>query len=307
MGYCKVISIKTNLTLVEKNSSSVCWLIHAKWHIIISEASQLPKGDRIMQVIIGENIKRLRITNGLTQEKLADILGVSPQAISRWEKSTTYPDINMLPSIANYFNVSVDELLGMDEIRNEEQICQIHTKVHEAIEKGLVDVAITELRNALKLYPNDYGFMCELALALTIYQDYDVSSDNLQEAIDLSERILDKCVNDKIRSTTKANLCFLYLKAEKGEAAIQLGKTLPHVWESREVLVPQLTDTIVDRNRLMEGIRTTINVIYSKVIEFDDSDREETIKMLVLGPREFEDVDYKEKIKVISEFLYQIS
>jgi len=61
---------------------------------------------------VGLSIKKLRITNGLTQYQLAEILNVSMQTISRWETSVTYPDIFMLPILAKYFNVTVDSLLS---------------------------------------------------------------------------------------------------------------------------------------------------------------------------------------------------
>ena len=63
---------------------------------------------------IGQKIKELRQENGLTQEDLAEQLGVSFQAISRWENGTTYPDITLLPIIANMFDVTIDYLLDME-------------------------------------------------------------------------------------------------------------------------------------------------------------------------------------------------
>ncbi len=148
---------------------------------------------------IGEKIKELRVTRELTQEKLSEILGVSPQAISRWENENTYPDINMLPSVATYFCVSVDELLGMEDLRSETEINRIHCMVHKLVEAGEVLRAVDELREALKQYPNDDGFMLELALSLTLYQDYNVCTENLEEAVEISENILKRCINDKIR------------------------------------------------------------------------------------------------------------
>ena len=57
---------------------------------------------------LGIKIKELRIENNLTQEDLAEQLGVSFQAVSRWETGVTYPDITLLPVLANMFNVTVD-------------------------------------------------------------------------------------------------------------------------------------------------------------------------------------------------------
>ena len=67
-----------------------------------------------MNIAIGENIKKIRTVQGLTQEQLAQALEVSPQAVSRWEIGSTYPDIELLPVIAGFFDVSLDELMGMD-------------------------------------------------------------------------------------------------------------------------------------------------------------------------------------------------
>lgn len=68
-----------------------------------------------MELNFGENIKRLRKSRDLTQEALADELGVSAQSVSKWECGYGYPDITQLPAIANFFGVSIDELLDNDK------------------------------------------------------------------------------------------------------------------------------------------------------------------------------------------------
>ena len=65
-----------------------------------------------MLICLGENIRTLRTARGLTQEQFGYELGVSGQAVSRWENGITYPDITMLPMIADFFDVSLDELMG---------------------------------------------------------------------------------------------------------------------------------------------------------------------------------------------------
>ena len=55
---------------------------------------------------LGENLKKFRLQRELTQAQLADVLGVSAQAVSRWENGTTYPDITLLPTIASYFEIT---------------------------------------------------------------------------------------------------------------------------------------------------------------------------------------------------------
>lgn len=65
-----------------------------------------------MHELLGENIYKLRKACGLTQEKLASALGVTFQAVSRWENGQAYPDIEQLPKLASIFKVSIDSLLG---------------------------------------------------------------------------------------------------------------------------------------------------------------------------------------------------
>ena len=66
-------------------------------------------------ITIGSRIKTLRTQRRLTQGQLALALGVTPQAVSRWELEHSYPDLELLPVIAEYFSVSTDFLLGMRE------------------------------------------------------------------------------------------------------------------------------------------------------------------------------------------------
>ena len=70
----------------------------------------------------GSTIKRLRKEKGFTQEQLANLLNVTPQAISRWENNSAMPDISLLIPIANVFSVSTDTLLEVDVEKNREHI-----------------------------------------------------------------------------------------------------------------------------------------------------------------------------------------
>lgn len=67
-------------------------------------------------------IAELRKEKGIGQQELAEVLGVSFQSVSKWETGTTMPDITLLPCIAEYFKVSVDELLGLKPLRQQEYI-----------------------------------------------------------------------------------------------------------------------------------------------------------------------------------------
>lgn len=64
---------------------------------------------------IGCNIKRLRKKNGLSQQHLAKKISISPQAISKWERNVNFPDITLLPVLADLFNCSIDELFRLND------------------------------------------------------------------------------------------------------------------------------------------------------------------------------------------------
>ena len=64
-----------------------------------------------MKLMIGENLRRLRREKDITQEQLAEVLGVSDQSVSRWENDACYPDMELLPTMAKFFETSVDKLL----------------------------------------------------------------------------------------------------------------------------------------------------------------------------------------------------
>ena len=207
-----------------------------------------------MKLQIGEKLKELRHKNGVTQDQLAEMLGVSSQSVSRWELGICYPDLELLPVIANYFDITLDDLVGMNKIRSEEMRISIFTEALNFEREEQWDKAIEVLRNALKTFPSDDELETELALVLSKTG----KQKDLMEAITLSEKVLDRCTSEKLRSTARANLCFLYKAAGLTEKAAAMGKTLPHIWECREMLMPDL----VPEESRAEVVERGFNVAY---------------------------------------------
>ena len=79
----------------------------------------------------GQTIKALRREANMTQENLADLLSISPQAVSRWETDAAMPDISLLPPLANLFNVTTDHLLGMDTYQKDLRKAEFDEAFHE--------------------------------------------------------------------------------------------------------------------------------------------------------------------------------
>ena len=92
---------------------------------------------------LGRRIARLRLARTATQERLAKELNVSPQAVSKWENDINYPDISLLPDLARFLGVSVDELLsGASASAQETAVAQESAAVRSAAE--VVSVAADE-------------------------------------------------------------------------------------------------------------------------------------------------------------------
>ena len=196
---------------------------------------------------LSANLKKYRIMKELTQEDVAEYLGITAQSVSKWERGESYPDITFLPALANIFETSVDLLLGMDTIRAEETRQGIHAKAVAYQQEEDYEAAAKTYREALLTYPNDPGMMLGLAGALALQGE-------TAEAIELMEKGLPLSANEKQKATIRAALCFLYLKAGKEDKANALASRLPHMRESREVIQP-LVQSTMDSAAIEENVR----------------------------------------------------
>ena len=124
-----------------------------------------------MQLDLGRKIRELRHRDGRTQEALAESVGVTPQAVSRWEANGCYPDMEMIPAIANYFGITIDELFGYDNDR-ESRIAEIIRKIEgfsipSRSDDGWVDECLTILREGIAEFPQNERLLIALVDTLT--------------------------------------------------------------------------------------------------------------------------------------------
>lgn len=120
---------------------------------------------------LDNKIRELRRRDGKTQEVLADSLNVTPQAVSRWESGGSYPDMEIIPSIANYFGVTIDELFGYQNDR-ERKIDAIIDKIDSYHIKARgddewVDDCLAILREGVAEYPQNDKLLITLADTLS--------------------------------------------------------------------------------------------------------------------------------------------
>ncbi len=129
-----------------------------------------------MKLYIGENLKKLREEKKVTQDTLAEYLGVTYQAVSRWENGAAYPDIELLPEIARFFGVSMEELMGCENSEREAErkaIMIANQRWDPNIDRKEL---LRELHELERQYPNNWEIKELICSTLT-----DPMPDNFEE------------------------------------------------------------------------------------------------------------------------------
>ena len=169
-----------------------------------------------MKLNIGETIKKLRREREITQEEFAEVLGVSCQSVSRWENHLCYPDIELIPTIAAFFDISTDKLMGVDDVAEKKAVDQYLNDFQAAISIGNVDECIRIARAGVAEFPNNYALLNKLMYALFVSTGDDANivdwKENKQkydaEIVALGERIMKYCPDTDIRYEATNRLAF---------------------------------------------------------------------------------------------------
>ena len=170
----------------------------------------------VMTIYLNENLKRLRRKKELTQEKLAEFLGVTFQSVSNWERGESYPDITMLPEIAAFFRVSVDELLGLNKAQAQEKI-QEYLNLYDTMRIKDTPLTFRKFQQAVKDFPSDFRILVRY-MELLMCEKTDKDSPDFekvsQELLSIYENIQSHCTDDNIRMWAKRLICqHLHTKA----------------------------------------------------------------------------------------------
>ena len=211
-----------------------------------------------MELKIGEKIRELRKRDGRTQEEVAAALGVSNQAVSKWESLNGYPDMETIPALANYFGVSIDDLFGYDGTR-EKRIREICERADALLERqGEMEGCILLLREAVQEFPANADLLVRLGYALHYegwrkfggrsYTDadhpdatpdtvYNRKNTYWEEAMAVFERTLGMNLKTADRETVIPILLNIYSERGETDKAEKLALTAPTLRNAREVLL----------------------------------------------------------------------
>lgn len=116
---------------------------------------------------IPRTIRRLRRDQGLTQEEVAQALGVSAPAVSKWETGATLPDLTLLAPLARLLGTDLNDLMAFDQAMDRQALSDFLTKLSTTIAAQGIDAGVTLARAQLRQYPRDGALALNLALCLT--------------------------------------------------------------------------------------------------------------------------------------------
>lgn len=194
---------------------------------------------------LAENIARLRRERKITQEQLADFIGVTKASVSKWETKQSIPDVLLLPQLAAFFDVTIDELLGYEPQLSKEQIQKLYLTLSEAFATEEFDVVMERSRKLVRKYYSCYEFLLQIAVLWLNHQMLaggEKGVEILKECKVLCDHVHENCKEIRLCSDAialKASIC------------LQLG-------ESAEVI--ELLEKVCDPCRLeIQNDSTLIN------------------------------------------------
>ena len=124
------------------------------------------------EINIAKRIVSKRKEKGITQEELANYMGVSSASVSKWETEQSYPDILLLPQLATYFNITIDELMGYEPQMTKKDIGKLYSKLYEKLSKETVDDVLKTCREAIKKYFSCFPLLLQIGDLLLVVSGY---------------------------------------------------------------------------------------------------------------------------------------
>lgn len=193
---------------------------------------------------IGQIVSEKRKEKGLTQQELADFVGVSKASVSKWENDMTYPDITLLPLLAAFFDITMDQLLDYHSQLTTDEIKRIYQLLQKSLLKQSSEEVLHELRRLTRSYYSCYPFVLQMGLFILNHLDYflnktDKSSMGLyiEEARELFLHVKQGSKDAHIVQQACDYEAYTLLALEKSDAVLELlGEYVPSYFP-RESLI----------------------------------------------------------------------
>ena len=261
-----------------------------------------------MNITLNEQLKSLRKNKGNTQEELASFLGVTVQAVSKWERGEGYPDIIFLPPLAAYYDVTVDDLLGVNEAAKEARFKEYKEKQAELANLGKTEERIVLAREALKEFPNNLDAVAQLMYALAS-ESY---SKNYDEIIECGEKILARSTDTHLRDSAIQILCFCYTYSSKKdiETAKKYAEMGGNIHCSNMFLLSRVLEGEEGVKACQTNIVNIVDMLWNSIqrmLQKIDFSYEEKIKAYSIAKKVFEVIYDDGNFRFFHERLYIIN
>ena len=203
-----------------------------------------------------DNIVRLRHKKNITQEQLAEFIGVTKASVSKWENKQSLPDILLLPKLAAFFDVSIDELIGYEPQLSKEQIQRLYHELASAFAEKPFEEVMKKSQELVKKYYSCYPFLfyigCLWVNHFMLAKSKVRQEEILNQTSDLYSHIIDECKDIGICN----NAVIL-----KSIADLQLGRIEEVIEKLEEILNPNhmMPDAVLIQAYQMNGQKDKAN------------------------------------------------
>lgn len=225
-----------------------------------------------MAMKIGEKIRTLRKAKNISQEELANLLGVTFQAVSKWETGAAAPDLSLLPPIANFFCVSIDELFDFNVWENEravENICRraYHCRYDDPL--GAEQI----LREGLAQYPANENLLTVLVYTLWAIPGRD------EDLIDTCKMLLQRVTNAGVKCDVLRFLAMVYARNGREDEILPTLEQIPEFYFTKLECVAQM----MKGEQSLAAAKFQMNLSGNSLVE-----------MLEIMAKRYEEVDQEE-------------
>lgn len=215
---------------------------------------------------ISQNIIRLRREQHVTQEQLAEHVGVTKGAVSKWENGTTLPDVSTLPLLAAFFDVSIDALLGYAPALSAKQIQAYYRDFAKAFSERPFAEVLAEVQSLVKTYYSCWPLLYQMSLLLLNHVPLAKEPSAQQQTLSYMERLLERVLAQSddaaLKSDARVLESMIWLQQGKVDEAIHTLEVIADPMRLTQQSDGLLVQAYVMKGDLMQADRHTQFRIY---------------------------------------------
>lgn len=212
-------------------------------------------------MLLKEKLKELRIARKMTQEAVAEHLGISSQTVSKWERGLLSPDINLLPQIAVLYRCSIDSLFDMESCWSDEHRREFENNIRKYHEKKDYEGAYRAWIKEIELRPDNFRNYPDVMLLVLRQRMFD--KEHISRMLRLADYAIGHCTDDNIRNEIYRNMLQICYNSEDAEIkgmAKEFYTKMPMMRHSKEIYARFAMDDETYRKQLKWNIPYCVNL-----------------------------------------------